>query len=741
MKHIIKISVLLLLILNISLFAQGNEWRVASESTFSGISDLSFINENNGFAAGSYGYVYKTTDGGATWDNIYQATGEISLNTIFFADNNTGIAGGDEGLVLFTTDGGNTWTEKLLPSGADEVTDLYVKDNTNIWILTDFNSGSNIYFTSDFGETFQEQYSISAPANSMSFNGNTGVVTGKTNGDFYYTSDGVNWSQSSPAQLGGFNYTRSDVRGVYMADSQTGYAVGWGSLIGFQPSMHFKTTDGGTTWEYSVQEEGNRTYDNLYSVYFKDTQNGIAVGGGGRGSVVVRTTDGGQNWIPIEAACGATLTKLRGNGNTVWACGSGGTIIKSDNFGDSWEILTNIPSTALYDIQAFENGVVYATGFDGLFLKSVDNGINWTPSYVSAGLATPNVQDFYFIDENTGFAAHSYGMVSKTTNGGESWSAIISDTINASTSQYGVYFVNENFGFSVGKMSNSLDMINKTTDGGTTWELTLNLVGNTFRHVGFYDENKGVVVGEDLTSVYTTDGGENWTNSTFNSFNPNNPAPDLRKVEFISENRVIAVGSESVFESNDGGATWDFVSVEGLDVVLTGLTFTNESTGWTTGTKSGAERKVQMFKTEDGGRTWSDVTDTQVIDQDVIVYGISAYNNDLWVCGYSSTIYTNAIITSLENEYEGVSNFNLSQNYPNPFNPSTVIEFSLDKSSMVSLKVYDVIGREVATLVNGELNNGVYKYTFNALGLSSGIYFYTIKTNSDIETRKMILMK
>jgi hypothetical protein len=87
------------------------------------------------------------------------------------------------------------------------------------------------------------------------------------------------------------------------------------------------------------------------------------------------------------------------------------------------------------------------------------------------------------------------------------------------------------------------------------------------------------------------------------------------------------------------------------------------------------------------------------------------------------------------------NDFSLFQNYPNPFNPSTNIEFRIKDFGLVTLKVYDILGREIATLVNEEKNAGTYMVTFNASNLASGIYFYQLKAGSFIETKKMLLIK
>jgi hypothetical protein len=88
-----------------------------------------------------------------------------------------------------------------------------------------------------------------------------------------------------------------------------------------------------------------------------------------------------------------------------------------------------------------------------------------------------------------------------------------------------------------------------------------------------------------------------------------------------------------------------------------------------------------------------------------------------------------------------VKDFSLEQNYPNPFNPSTTFSFNLPTKSFVSLKVFDLIGREAATIFSGELSAGSYTKKWNAANMSSGIYFYRLQAGSFIETKKLVLLK
>ncbi|HMK39178.1 MAG TPA: T9SS type A sorting domain-containing protein, partial [Bacteroidota bacterium] len=89
----------------------------------------------------------------------------------------------------------------------------------------------------------------------------------------------------------------------------------------------------------------------------------------------------------------------------------------------------------------------------------------------------------------------------------------------------------------------------------------------------------------------------------------------------------------------------------------------------------------------------------------------------------------------------GVQSFRLEQNYPNPFNPSTTITFDLPRAGFTTLKVYDVLGNEVRTLLSGELPAGVHQSRFDGTGLSSGVYFYRLRSGTFTQTMKLIFTR
>jgi len=117
---------------------------------------------------------------------------------------------------------------------------------------------------------------------------------------------------------------------------------------------------------------------------------------------------------------------------------------------------------------------------------------------------------------------------------------------------------------------------------------------------------------------------------------------------------------------------------------------------------------------------------------------------ELWISCASRGVAVLTVETSVTNQEETKSlpaDFMLNQNYPNPFNPSTTISFSIPTSGFASIKVYDILGNEISTLINDDLSAGSYEIDFKADGLTSGVYFYTLSTQNFTSTKKMILTK
>ncbi|MCH6574234.1 MAG: T9SS type A sorting domain-containing protein, partial [Bacteroidetes bacterium] len=118
---------------------------------------------------------------------------------------------------------------------------------------------------------------------------------------------------------------------------------------------------------------------------------------------------------------------------------------------------------------------------------------------------------------------------------------------------------------------------------------------------------------------------------------------------------------------------------------------------------------------------------------------VHIFNNGKFFWSESFTV---DIVTGIaENETNLPIEYTLKQNYPNPFNPSTRIKYSIPQSSNVVIKVFDILGNEIETLVNEQMSVGTYEITWYAGQLPSGVYFYQLKAGSYIETKKMILLR
>ena len=108
--------------------------------------------------------------------------------------------------------------------------------------------------------------------------------------------------------------------------------------------------------------------------------------------------------------------------------------------------------------------------------------------------------------------------------------------------------------------------------------------------------------------------------------------------------------------------------------------------------------------------------------------------------GFWQMYYQNVIVNVTDDDILPVE-FKLEQNYPNPFNPSTIIKFGIPERSSVLIKIYDVLGSEVKTLLNQEMDKGWYELLFNAAGYSSGIYIFRMQAGNYISTKKMLMLK
>ncbi len=150
-----------------------------------------------------------------------------------------------------------------------------------------------------------------------------------------------------------------------------------------------------------------------------------------------------------------------------------------------------------------------------------------------------------------------------------------------------------------------------------------------------------------------------------------------------------------------------------------------------------------ILHTTDGGENW--FREGEGLSNEML-YGIWVVSpQEVYVTGNDRTILKYGLLTGVEQQPTQPTEFMLEQNYPNPFNPSTRIQYTIGSRQFVQLNVYDILGNEIATLVNEEKAAGTYEVEFNEASSirypASGIYFYQLRAGAYLETKKMILMK
>ena len=261
-----------------------------------------------------------------------------------------------------------------------------------------------------------------------------------------------------------------------------------------------------------------------------------------------------------------------------------------------------------------------------------------------------------------------------------------------------MFFLNENSGWAVGDQG----IMFSTTDGGADWELQGSGTFDDLYSVNIESSQSGWSVGNDGTIL-----------KYIKSLNPSVLPVELAGFEAKSSGRSVELNWTTATEINNKGfeierkienvwKTIGFVSGKGTTTLQSKYTFKDDLNNI-----SGTGKITYRLKQIDFNGTYK---------------------------------YSNEIEVQVNNVPAGYS---LMQNYPNPFNPTTVIKYSVKENTHVLLKVFDLLGREAATLLDEQKPAGTYTINFDAAaaGLSSGTYFYTIKAGDFVKTKKMILLK
>jgi len=195
---------------------------------------------------------------------------------------------------------------------------------------------------------------------------------------------------------------------------------------------------------------------------------------------------------------------------------------------------------------------------------------------------------------------------------------------------------------------------------------------------------------------------------------------------------------EHVFQSTDAGTTWSDITGSLPDVPTTAIMVDPMNSDHLY-----VGNDISVYVSTDRGTTWGLLN--AGIPEAVLISDLTMTASDRTIRAttHGNGVYQRSMLppTSVESGTLAPSSFVLEQNFPNPFNPATTIRFTLHASLFTSLKIYNTLGQEVATLVNGVKQPGKHEVVWDASGQPSGIYYYSLKSGNAIEWKKMILIK
>ncbi len=389
-----------------------------------------------------------------------------------------------------------------------------------------------------------------------------------------------------------------------------------------------------------------------------------------------------------------------------------------------------VNNDGLYSLMFSDLSTGFAVGGNSLFCKTTNGGTNWSKLIINLYFNT-DIYDLYFINNYTGFICGHTNYIYKTTNGGINWSYSIAPAIGTQTYNC-IQFLNEQTGYIAGRYG----MISKTTDGGLNW-FALDTTYTGFSSMHFHNVNTGFL-GNTNSGIYkTTDGGNNWeyrfvTDTLGGSY-------VIEKIKFVNSSTGYAIGGNvqngAIFKTTNNGIEWFNISILPNNPLLS-LYVINYRILY-----CGGEEKI-ILKSTDGGLTW---LNQQLPSNYYYVTSIFFLNQDTGFCTNAYYIHKTSNGGSVfinNNNQLHPNKFELYQNYPNPFNQSTMFKFQCSIAGNVKVKIYDISGKEVDLLVNENLQAGTYQVRFNAGGLSSGIYFYSLIVDDIfISTKKFVLIK
>lgn len=710
-------------------------------------------NPNHLLAALGNNGLYRSTNGGVNWSQIL--SGRVD-DVVFSPTGDTAFAVGSGIGIRRSINGGQTFATfgSDLPSGTRTHFDISLTNPNIMFAAVYASSQVNIYKSTNYGvnwisvtpttnfqnlagQAWYDLYCFINPKNPNK------VYVGTI--DIFRSTDGATFTNITNGYSGGYVHVDQHYIFFHPTDENTFIVCNDGGI--------WRTTNNGSTFTNLNQ---NLTLTQFYRIAASPFNPGRILGG---------TQDNGTqqtfstlNWSAAYGGDGGEVCFNPFDSNFILGETQNGGIFRTTNGGSSWSqaqtglnMSENVAWVAPIIAHPSISGTFY-TARTSVY-KSTNNGGNWTA--ISSPVNSTNaVREMAISKSNPNILFASTGsQIFKSIDGGVNWINVTTGLPNRTITSINVHPSDENIvlltfsGFGT-------DKVYKSTNGGTSW-FTIDgpLPDAPVNDLFIYTKDQTIpntyFVATDIGVFVTIDNGTNWTEITDGL-----PNTVIMHLDYSDSTKMLRAGTHGrgVYE-----AYIDFT----IPVELTSFEALVENQKvnlfWSTATETNnshfeVERK---FKNND----WEKIGEVGGAGTTTIPQSYS-FTDDFSFKTYEGKILYRLKQIDFDGTYEYSKivsvdvnfipeKFAVSQNYPNPFNPNTKISYSIpsDNSNHVIIKVYDLLGKEVSTLVNEIKNAGNYQVEFNASDFPSGIYFYTfdvldengVKIHSEV--RKMTLLK
>ncbi len=671
--------------------------------------------------------------------------------------------------VFCSTDSGKHWT----PSGLNrETVNAVAFDSIGSAFVGTY---TGVFRSTDDGVTWFAT-SLKAVVLSLAVVPDGTVFAGLDRGLMRSTDGGASWERVLPETIGNFRYVfYSTTHGIIAGDvyrSSTGdstswvkldcdhdgnintlFESSWGDLYAGGSSAVYRSIDSGISWTRTQIVAGQDV------VTIRELPNGILVAGGVPvdpaipGGISI-SADSGKSWTTAALREWEIHSILLTDVNTI-LLGTGRGVFRATEVTGPWELFNEgLSATHVLGLAAVDSSVVLTATNVGIF-KSTDDGDTWKdcstgifPRYIMS--VTADKEGRLFLGTNV-FPPD--GGVFRSTDQGESWTNVSANYITKVYTGVKTLVVTDSDYVCAGMYHE----LYRSCDHGESWEGQA--VDGDFREIAIDGEGRlfGATDGQGV--LRSTDNGASWVSSSAGLAHPG-----ALCVAVTDSDHVFVGGWQFLSRSTDHGDSWetkytapDRVKVESVTIGPNGDVLFSSSDG-------------MVFRSTDEGSTWREETEG-LVGNTITAFAVSANGTTFAgtnLCGVYKSVPSTAIGPAREPLF---SYFKLYQNYPNPFNPSTRIKYTVagtrnqgpgageagagvsglgtseagagnrgPGASNTRLVVYDLLGREVAVLVNERKLPGIMK-SHSMATVSSGVYLYRLRADDYAETRKLCLIR